>query len=167
MPGLSLSFKLCCFFIWTLVSAVGGAYLTYEHYDAKEAKRAVAVVKVKELVRVKDEVQLKRARAKLVQLDQLNINLEEELKRARTQNIGTCTYGPAAVELWDAKLVGRPVGVPSPASGLSAQGQGARDATIDDLQANHAINAAEWARDREKLAGLREWACRVHKVGCD
>lgn len=148
-----------------LVTGIGlGMKVTSDHYIAKEAERPVLVARIKEQIRVKDEKALKFYRGKVSDLEHLNDNLQKELEYARSQNTGSCTLGPSFVFVWDAKLAGRPVGVPIAPGGVPDPLGPARVAVPDDLLANHSRNIPRLLKDRAKLDGLREWACRVHKV---
>lgn len=164
MAPFSAEFKLILFVIWTLCAVAGGFYVEHLRWVDAEAGRPVAVARIKETIRVRDVKEVKRYEAKAAELDQLNIDLEKELAYARTQIHGTATFGDSFISVWDAKLEGRPVGMPSAAGGVSAKALAARDAEADDLLANEAANAVSCAVDRQKLEGLREWACRVHKI---
>lgn len=167
MFPLSLGFKLCVFLLWSLSMAAGGFYIEYIRWDREEAKYTIAVDKVITKIDQGNQRQLVRYRAKAAELDRLNINLEKDLEYARSQTSGTCSFGPSYISVWDAKLEGRPVPVPGAAGGVPGSAGETRAADQDDLLANEAINAAKWGRDREKLIGLREWACRVYGKGCD
>ena len=148
----------------TVVGFGAGMKVTSDHYMAKEAERPVAVARVIREIKVKDDKQLNVFRGRLNNLSNLNDQLHRELEYARSQNTGSCTLGPSFVLVWDAKLAGRPVGVPVAPGGVPDAVGAVRTAVPDDLLENHARNVPRLLKDREKLSGLREWACRVHKV---
>lgn len=166
MFPFSFGFKLAVFLLWSLGCAGGGFYFEMLRWDNAEAGRPLAVAKIVKVIDRGNQKALVHYRAKAAELDKLNINLEKELEYAKTQVRGSCTFGPGFVSVWDAKLEGRPVGVPSAPGGVPDGASEAGDATVDDLLKNEARNAASCAADRQKLEGLREWACRVHKLGC-
>ena len=151
-----------------LVVGIGaGMKVTSDHYLAKEADRPAAVVRVKEVMRLKDERQLGVYRGKVNELEHLNKSLRKEIEYARSQVTGNPVFGPSFILVWDSKLAGRPLGVPGDPARASEAAGGAGVATVDDLTENHAVNAVKWGKDRVKINAIREWACRVQKQGCN
>lgn len=162
----SLSFWLSMVLISLLSGFGGGFYVEHLRWIDAEAGRPVAVARIKETIRVVDRKKVGELQAQVEAFKNINASLEKDLDYARSQNTGTCTLGPAYIRVWDAKLEGRPVGVPGDSGGVPAAGQAGRDATPDDLLANVAHNAPAYLEEHAKLDKVREWACRVQKQGC-
>lgn len=160
----SLGFIACMVLITGLSSFGLGFYVEHLRWVDAEAGRPVAVARIKQEIKVKDTKQVNIWRNRAAGLEHLNDNLQKELEYARSQNTGSCTLGPSFVFVWDAKLAGRPVGVPVAPGGVPDAVAAPRAAVPDDLLENHARNIPRLLADRAKLDGLREWACRVHKV---
>lgn len=130
-----------------------GMKVTSDHYLAKEVDRVVAVVKIKEVIKVKDNKAILDLQKRNTVLAGANLNLEKELEYVR-QN-GPVSLDAAFVGVYNAKLAGRPFSVPGAAGSAPGQAQGA--ASGDDFLRVAADNGQSWGECRAQVESLRAW----------